>query len=927
MSIKPGKIADRAARLRQRASVRRLNLQCLENRRLLTSIATITINTLADTHAASALASPLDAGGNVSLRSAVEFLNAAHQAGETIAFDFAKSNGPIELTLGQIEIDESMTIQGLGVDRTTIRQSGSATPLFQIDTLDNNNDPVAVSISNLTLDAGTLGRNNAAAVENLGSLTVDGMNFNAAVNYGPQVGDAATLVSRGGQVNGIALVNGTVVSQGDDAALHDYGNVYPFQADYSEGLQLHYDVDPKITIGGAGTNGENHATITRSLPVPAGDIVADWHFQAGVAGQPAGTIVDSSRNGLDGTPVDGPVYSANVPLNTVPQTGQPDNSSLQFNGTNQRIFVPDSASLQLTHSMTIEAFVYVTAAPVGYQQYILIRGDDRAELDPYSLTINNFGSGPMTGFFVEDANYGWGGTFAPLPGLNQWVHIAGTLDDATGEIRLYVDGVEKASTVTAVRPLATLDPNYQPGLGIGNTQSGNYDEYFHGLINEVRLSDVALSPDQFLGATPGNVVVTDNGSALLSEPASQLNSLTLQSAHGGGLIDVAPDHTVPITVHGEAQASTSDSKNTLVLPQWGGLSQTLDPGSGYSGTWTNSGYQPVKFDGIRTLELKVEVLPSSSVASLPAVSPASFGVSWSGDDAGGPGIANYDVLVSDNGGPFTAWLTGTTATSATWRGTLGHTYSFYSVAYDAVGRPQPTPGAAQATTLTVIGDAHQKFVAAVYQDVLGRAPDVTGLAYWAALLDQGRPASSVAQSIAHSNEYYANFVIKPDFLKLFGRAAEDGAVTYWTQQMQQGLTDQQLEARLLASQEFYAKAESFDPTPDADDTTIADLDQNTDWIDAIYTLLLGRHPDSGGEQYWTGQLSAGVSRGEIALRIANSAENNAQLINDDYVRYLGRVADEAAVAFWLAGFAAGNTNEDLIAGITGADEYYRQHTK
>ncbi len=91
--------------------------------------------------------------------------------------------------------------------------------------------------------------------------------------------------------------------------------------------------------------------------------------------------------------------------------------------------------------------------------------------------------------------------------------------------------------------------------------------------------------------------------------------------------------------------------------------------------------------------------PTATVAALPAQSSASFAVQWSGsDDAGGSGIASYDVFVSDNGGPFTAWLTATTATSATFSGPVKHTYGFYAVATDNVGNRQATPAAAQAST-------------------------------------------------------------------------------------------------------------------------------------------------------------------------------------------------------------------------------------
>ena len=76
-----------------------------------------------------------------------------------------------------------------------------------------------------------------------------------------------------------------------------------------------------------------------------------------------------------------------------------------------------------------------------------------------------------------------------------------------------------------------------------------------------------------------------------------------------------------------------------------------------------------------------------------------FTVAWAGqDDAGGSGIGSFDIYVSDDGGPFTAWLTGTQMTSATYTGQDGHTYAFYSVATDNVGHVQVTPATAQTTT-------------------------------------------------------------------------------------------------------------------------------------------------------------------------------------------------------------------------------------
>jgi RHS repeat-associated protein len=93
--------------------------------------------------------------------------------------------------------------------------------------------------------------------------------------------------------------------------------------------------------------------------------------------------------------------------------------------------------------------------------------------------------------------------------------------------------------------------------------------------------------------------------------------------------------------------------------------------------------------------------PTSSVASLPATeTAAAFTVSWAGqDDAGGAGIATFDVFVSDNGGGYILWQHGTPSTTARFLGSNGHTYSFYSIATDNVGLVESKSPTAEATTL------------------------------------------------------------------------------------------------------------------------------------------------------------------------------------------------------------------------------------
>ena len=90
--------------------------------------------------------------------------------------------------------------------------------------------------------------------------------------------------------------------------------------------------------------------------------------------------------------------------------------------------------------------------------------------------------------------------------------------------------------------------------------------------------------------------------------------------------------------------------------------------------------------------------PVSAVATLPvAEATAMFPVSWSGSDVGS-GIAFYSIYVSDNFGPFTAWLSQTAATTASYSGQAGHTYGFYSIATDLAGNIQAPKASADAST-------------------------------------------------------------------------------------------------------------------------------------------------------------------------------------------------------------------------------------
>jgi len=211
------------------------------------------------------------------------------------------------------------------------------------------------------------------------------------------------------------------------------------------------------------------------------------------------TAVDSVGTN-NGTLVSGTTYAAG-------QVGQ----AFKFDGVNDRVQAADSASFKLTQSLTIEAWIRVDAIPSSTTPWgiILFRGDDRGGLDPYQLAISNSGN---LSFQISSLTSGMR-LEAPVP-KGQFVHVAATLDDATGEMKVYENGVLMAQTVTTVRPFADLDPASNPGVGIGNHggfPNTPHNFPFNGLIDDLKLYDSALTVDEILtnfNATKGNLQPT-----------------------------------------------------------------------------------------------------------------------------------------------------------------------------------------------------------------------------------------------------------------------------------------------------------------------------------------------------------------------------------------------------------------------------------
>jgi glucose/arabinose dehydrogenase len=168
------------------------------------------------------------------------------------------------------------------------------------------------------------------------------------------------------------------------------------------------------------------------------------------------------------------------------------------------------------------------------------------------------------------------------------------------------------------------------------------------------------------------------------------------------------------------------------------------------------------------------------------------------------------------------------------RGTGGNTGTLVRVSYG---------------TLT----ADEQFVRSLYQDCLGRAGSMNELDSWLPqLASLGRPA--VANAIAKSHEAHLR-LIGSDYSYFLGRSAGAGEGMSWVNALDQGATAEQIATGMLNSPEFASRANALEGTGDA----------NTNYVRALYDLLLRRAGSAADVAGWVNQLGShgrdGVAQG------------------------------------------------------------------
>jgi hypothetical protein len=135
----------------------------------------------------------------------------------------------------------------------------------------------------------------------------------------------------------------------------------------------------------------------------------------------------------------------------------------------------------------------------------------------------------------------------------------------------------------------------------------------------------------------------------------------------------------------------------------------------------------------------------------------------------------------------------------------------------------------------------------------------------------GSGQGAVATGVIRSTEGYTRLVDSL-YLKILGRTADPAGEASWVGRLQGGATMETVIAGFLGSAEYAARANRLAFAP-------AGADAN--YVQSLYTLLLGRTASAGEVNYWLGQLAAS-NRSAVALGFLSSAEFRTNFVTALY---------------------------------------------
>jgi V8-like Glu-specific endopeptidase len=215
-------------------------------------------------------------------------------------------------------------------------------------------------------------------------------------------------------------------------------------------------------------------------------------------------------------------------------------------------------------------------------------------------------------------------------------------------------------------------------------------------------------------------------------------------------------------------------------------------------------------------------------------------------------------------------------------------------------------------------------VARVYLATLGRAPDVAGLEYWTAQIDDSHvPLNQVASSFTTSPEFIQDYgslsntaFVNQLYVNVLGRPADAGGASYWDGVLASGATRGTVVLGFAESKENEAN------------TLSTGGDENNAEAYRLYQAALNRAPDATGLSFWSSALASGATPTQVAENFINSAEfqqdygllTRSAFVSTLYQNVLNRAPDALGLQYWTTAMAQGTSEASVLVGFSDSLE-------
>jgi hypothetical protein len=373
--------------------------------------------------------------------------------------------------LGQASLSWQASTDNVGVTKYDVYRS--TTSGFTPSTANRIAQPTGTSYTDSGLAAGTY-YYLVKAEDAAGNLSPASNEANATVTSDTTPPSVAITAPAAGPVTGTITVSADASDNvgvagvqfkvdGQNIGAEDTTSPYSVSWTSSSVANGPHDLTAVARDASSNSATSQPVTVTVSNTGPTG-LVAAYNFDAGSGT----TVADLSGKGNTGT-------LSNATWTTAGHT----NGALSFNGTNALVSVPDSASLDLTTGMTLEAWVNPSALGTAWRT-VVMKEQPPGNL-AYALYANTDTTRPSAHVFTS-AEAILRGTSALL--LNGWTHLAASYDGTT--LRLYVNGTQVASVAASGAITTTAG-----SLRIGGNNI--WSEWFAGVIDDVRVYNRALT--------------------------------------------------------------------------------------------------------------------------------------------------------------------------------------------------------------------------------------------------------------------------------------------------------------------------------------------------------------------------------------------------------------------------------------------------